>query len=115
MLSLFHCHTFKITVVFLFAQIVLVDDEEDSTGLTDRGRYPVDLQLEWVLGKMPQKEFRMERLAPKLQSLVLPAGLSIREALERVLRLPAVASKRYLTNKVKAASLSCIFAHVQTL
>lgn len=95
-----HCNTFKITVVFLFAQIVLVDDEEDSTGLTDRGRCPVDLQLEWVLGKMPQKEFKMERLPPKLQSLVLPAGLSIRDALERVLRLPAVASKRYLTNKV---------------
>lgn len=94
---------------------MLVDDEEDSAGLTDRGRCPVDLQLEWVLGKMPQKEFRMERLAPKLQSLVLPAGLSVREALERVLRLPAVASKRYLTNKVRAASPSFIFAHVQRL
>lgn len=96
---------------------MLVDDEEDGTGLTDRGRCPVDLQLEWVLGKMPQKEFKMERLAAKLQSLVLPAGLSIRDALERVLRLPAVASKRYLTNKVCAASLFYIFAstiHVQT-
>uniref|UniRef100_H3CZV5 Phosphoribosylformylglycinamidine synthase n=1 Tax=Tetraodon nigroviridis TaxID=99883 RepID=H3CZV5_TETNG len=81
-------------------KIVLVDDEEQSTGLTDRERCPVDLQLEWVLGKMPQKEFKLQRLAPKLQSLVLPAGLSIRDALERVLRLPAVASKRYLTNKV---------------
>lgn len=104
------CNTFKVTVVFLFAQIVLVDDEEDSAGLTDRGRCPVDLQLEWVLGKMPQKEFKMERLAAKLQSLVLPAGLSIRDALERVLRLPAVASKRYLTNKVCAASPVYIFA-----
>lgn len=113
-----YCNTFKITVVFLFAQIVLVDDEEDSVGLTDGGRCPVDLQLEWVLGKMPQKEFKMERLAPKLQSLVLPAGLSIRDALERVLRLPAVASKRYLTNKVCAASLLYNFAstvNMQTL
>ncbi|TNM87451.1 hypothetical protein fugu_005672 [Takifugu bimaculatus] len=81
-------------------KIVLVDDEEDGAGLTDRGRYPVDLQLEWVLGKMPQKEFKMVRLAPKLQSLVFPVGLSVRDALDRVLRLPAVASKRYLTNKV---------------
>lgn len=96
--------------MFLFVQIVLVDDEEDSTALTQRTRFPVDLQLEWVLGKMPQKEFKMERLAPKLQSLVLPVGLSIRDALERVLRLPAVASKRYLTNKVCAADLSYVFA-----
>lgn len=98
-----HRSTLITTVVCLYAQIVLVDDEEQSTGLTDRERCPVDLQLEWVLGKMPQKEFKLQRLAPKLQSLVLPAGLSIRDALERVLRLPAVASKRYLTNKVCAA------------
>lgn len=81
---------------------MLVDDEQDGGGLTDRGRYPVDLQLEWVLGKMPQKEFKMVRLAPQLQSLVFPVGLSVRDALDRVLRLPAVASKRYLTNKVRA-------------
>lgn len=91
-----------ITALFLFAQIVLVDDaEEDSIALRDRGRYPVDLQLEWVLGKMPQKDFKMVRLAPSLQSLRFPVGLSVRDALDRVLRLPAVASKRYLTNKVR--------------
>lgn len=35
--------------------------------------------------------------------LALPPGLRVRQALERVLRLPAVASKRYLTNKVQFA------------
>lgn len=35
-----------------------------------------------------------------LKPLALPPGLRVRQALERVLRLPAVASKRYLTNKV---------------
>lgn len=79
---------------------MLVDDEGCSGDLADRGRFPVDLQLEWVLGKMPQKEFRMERLTPTHQPLALPAGLTVKEALDRVLRLPAVASKRYLTNKV---------------
>ncbi|KAJ0065302.1 hypothetical protein NL108_007017, partial [Boleophthalmus pectinirostris] len=64
------------------------------------GRCPVDLQLEWVLGKMPQKDFKMERVSPKHKALVLPPELTVREALDRVLRLPAVASKRYLTNKV---------------
>lgn len=80
-------------------QILLVDEEGDKEA--DRGRCPVDLQLEWVLGKMPQKLFKMERVAPNLQPLSLPAGLTVKDALERVLRLPAVASKRYLTNKVR--------------
>lgn len=117
---------------------------------------PVDLELDWVLGKMPQKvhgvgagggcwdrrlcfplswpiyptcalspvcpalpkvltpllpsvlqEFFLQRSCPLLQPLVLPTGLSVRQALERVLRLPAVASKRYLTNKVLPALLPC--------
>ncbi|KAM4739676.1 phosphoribosylformylglycinamidine synthase isoform 2-T2 [Anableps anableps] len=80
-------------------KIVLVDDEGGSGEQGDGVRHPVDLQLEWVLGKMPQKEFKMERLAPTHQRLRLPSGLTIRDALQRVLRLPAVASKRYLTNK----------------
>lgn len=42
----------------------------------------------------------MERLAPSLQPLSLPSSLSVLSALEGVLRLPSVASKRYLTNKV---------------
>lgn len=79
---------------------MLVDDEGGRGDGADRGRSPVDLQLEWVLGKMPQKEFKMERLTPTHQPLALPAGLKVKDALDRVLRLPAVASKRYLTNKV---------------
>ncbi|XP_038056272.1 phosphoribosylformylglycinamidine synthase-like [Patiria miniata] len=62
--------------------------------------YPVDLELEWVLGSMPRKVFNMERVKPKLKPLDLPADLTVRDAINRVLRLPSVASKRYLTNKV---------------
>lgn len=83
---------------------MLVDDEEGACDRADGAPSPVDLQLEWVLGKMPQKEFKMERLASSLQPLALPAGLKVKDALDRVLRLPAVASKRYLTNKVRATS-----------
>ena len=79
--------------------------DEEGGDAASGGRCPVDLQLEWVLGKMPQKEFVMERVAPALQPLVLPTGLTVRDALDRVLRLPSVASKRYLTNKV----LVCLF------
>lgn len=75
-------------------------DDEGGRDHTDGDRCPVDLQLEWVLGKMPQKEFKMERLAQTHQPLTLPAGLTVKDALHRVLRLPAVASKRYLTTKV---------------
>lgn len=88
-------------------RIVLVDDREYAVGRNGHGDAPptppptpVDLELEWVLGKMPRKEFFLQRNPPVLQPLALPPGLSVRQALERVLRLPAVASKRYLTNKV---------------
>lgn len=77
-------------------KIVLVDDSDQQAN----GRHPVDLQLSWVLGKMPQKEFQMERLTPTLLPLTLPDGLKVKDALQRVLRLPSVGSKRYLTNKV---------------
>nr|XP_057929544.1 phosphoribosylformylglycinamidine synthase isoform X2 [Doryrhamphus excisus] len=81
-------------------KIVLVDDEDKGHEAVSGGRHPVDLQLEWVLGKMPQKEFKMEQLTPTHRPLLLPAQLTVKDALARVLRLPAVASKRYLTNKV---------------
>nr|DBA18955.1 TPA: hypothetical protein GDO54_014845 [Pyxicephalus adspersus] len=83
-------------------RIVLVNgsEEDPKPDHSDRNSVPVDLELEWVLGKMPRKEFVLNRVVPDLRPLVLPSSLTIRQALERVLRLPSVASKRYLTNKV---------------
>lgn len=49
---------------------------------------------------MPQKVYNLERAVRSVKELVLPEPLSIYEVLNKVLRLPAVASKRYLTNKV---------------
>ncbi|XP_077559182.1 phosphoribosylformylglycinamidine synthase [Haemaphysalis longicornis] len=63
-------------------------------------RDPVDLDLESVLGDMPRKVFKLDTEAPILKPLSLPPGLQVSEALQRVLRLPSVASKRFLTNKV---------------
>lgn len=133
---------------------MLVDDREWPTGTAGQEDVPptppptpVDLDLDWVLGKMPRKvregrrllpspsprsaphvlchlyaqrsaavltplwpsvlqEFFLQRSLPLLQPLTLPPGLSVRQALARVLRLPAVASKRYLTNKVLPAPWS---------
>ena len=44
--------------------------------------------------------FDLRREQRELSVCELPQGLNVRTALERVLRLPSVASKRYLTNKV---------------
>lgn len=60
----------------------------------------VDLDLEKVLGKMPDKTFEFKRADNKLAPLDLPAGATPAEALQRVLRLPSVCSKRFLTSKV---------------
>lgn len=71
--------------------IVLYDEKDGST--------PVNLDLKKVLGDMPQKTFNLSRVSPKLELLSLPVGLTVRDALERVLRLVSVGSKRFLTNK----------------
>ncbi|XP_077129905.1 phosphoribosylformylglycinamidine synthase [Ranitomeya variabilis] len=83
-------------------RIVLVNGSENDPvpDHSDRNCIPVDLELEWVLGKMPQKEFELSRVTPTLLPLTLPENLSVQHVLERVLKLPSVASKRYLTNKV---------------
>ncbi|UCG87668.1 MAG: phosphoribosylformylglycinamidine synthase, partial [Gemmatimonadota bacterium] len=94
------CDREKVPVAFVGqitgdGKIVLYDDSDDST--------PVNLDLDTVLGDMPQKEFELERVAPQTQPLVLPDGLTIRDALDRVLRLLSVGSKRFLTTKVDRA------------
>ena len=71
---------------------VLVDELDDST--------PVNLSLARVLGEMPQKTFHLDRLPLETAPLSLPQNLRVREALDRVLRLLPVGSKRFLTNKV---------------
>jgi phosphoribosylformylglycinamidine synthase len=74
---------------------VVVKDTRDNT-------VPVDLPLDKVLGKMPQKVFPMTRLYNKPpRALSLPASVTVQMALETgVLRLLSVCSKRFLTNKV---------------
>ncbi len=73
-------------------RIVLYDEKDDST--------PVNLDLEKVLGDMPQKTFTLDRLHTQATPLQLPEDITIKSALERVLRLVSVGSKRFLTNKV---------------
>ncbi len=76
-------------------RVVVHDAHDDTT--------PVDLTLEDVLGDMPRKTFRDQRRAPQVAPLELPAGLTALAALDRVLRLLSVGSKRFLTTKVDRA------------
>jgi len=73
-------------------RIVLHDERDGST--------PVNMELEHVLGSMPRKTFHLQRIPPRLEPLVLPPGVTVVDALHRVLRLVSVGSKRFLTNKV---------------
>jgi phosphoribosylformylglycinamidine synthase len=59
----------------------------------------VNLDLKKVLGEMPQKTFAFDRVKQALEPLRLD-GVTVKDALERVLRLLSVGSKRFLTNKV---------------
>jgi len=62
--------------------IVLHDAVDNST--------PVNLDLSKVLGEMPQKTFRLERMRPEFEPLRLPEDIRLRDAIERVLRLVSV-------------------------
>ncbi len=72
--------------------IVLYDEFDKSI--------PENLELAKVLGDMPQKVFRLDRKKTLLKPLELPKDLTVPQALDRVLRLVSVGSKRFLTNKV---------------
>jgi phosphoribosylformylglycinamidine synthase len=72
--------------------IVLHDETDGST--------PVNLSLDKILGDMPRKTFRLTRMKRDLTPLELPEGLTVRDALDRVLRLVSVGSKRFLVHKV---------------
>ena len=72
---------------------VVVRDSND-------GSVPVDLPLELVLGKMPQKTFVDEHITPQLLPLNIPSDVTTAMALDRVLRLLSVGSKRFLVHKV---------------
>lgn len=73
-------------------RIVVHDEQDDSI--------PVDLELSKILGKMPQKIFTDEHIDIDLKPLDLPNDLTIKQSLDRVLRLVGVGSKGFLVHKV---------------
>lgn len=76
-------------------------DLEQALNASNRSEVsPFDLELKYVLGDMPKRTYDLKREQTPLKELSLPKGLLLDEALERVLSLVAVGSKRFLTNKV---------------
>ncbi|KAF5184241.1 Phosphoribosylformylglycinamidine synthase [Thalictrum thalictroides] len=84
-------------------RVVLVDtlavEECRSRGLPPP-RPAVDLELKTILGDMPQKHFECNRVVQPLEPLDIAPGTTLMDALKRVLRLPCICSKRFLTTKV---------------
>jgi hypothetical protein len=50
---------------------------------------------------MPRKKFRFDRRSDALEPLDIAPNVTVYDALKRVLKLPAVCSKRFLTSKVR--------------
>ncbi len=80
-------------------KVVLLDEMAGSDAPLYQ-KTPVDLDLAFVLGKLPPLVLEDRTTERKLSRLVLPDGLSLKDALERVLRLPKVCSKGFLVNHV---------------
>lgn len=66
---------------------------------SESGETPVELNLEQILTKMPQKTFESVRRPKELKPLELP-DVTVGEAIEAVFRLPSVGSKGFLVDKV---------------
>lgn len=71
---------------------LVVEDGEAATAETAR---PVDMPMAVLLGRAPRMQRVAEHAAPELTAWD-PAGVAVAEAFERVLQLPAVASKSFL-------------------
>ncbi len=73
-------------------RFVVYDEQDDSI--------PVDLDLDKVLGNIPQKTFKDQHINHSHKPVKLPKNLTVEQALHRVLKNLTVGSKRFLTNKV---------------
>ncbi len=76
-------------------RFVVHDAWDDST--------PVDLELDELLGDIPQKTFTDNHADPQLAPLAIPEDTDFRTLLTDVLHLVSVGSKKFLTSKVDRA------------
>ncbi|MBN2181442.1 MAG: phosphoribosylformylglycinamidine synthase [Sedimentisphaerales bacterium] len=93
------CPMYIIGEVSSDGKLVLTDKNAPSDAPRER-RVPIDLDMEFLLANLPEMTIDCRSAARKLSSLKLPQGLTVYDALERVLRLLKVGSKHFLTRKV---------------
>lgn len=81
--------------------VMLIEGEmnggKEENNSTD---HPFNMHLDDILGKMPQKEYKLNTEVKKLRPLILPESLNFQDALRNLLSVVSVGSKRFLTNKV---------------
>jgi phosphoribosylformylglycinamidine synthase len=75
--------------------VIGVAEEDKRLVLNDGGTKAIDLPLQVLFGKPPKMERSFTRTASKASEIDL-SGITIAEAVERVLRMPSVASKSFL-------------------
>ncbi|KAL6637031.1 hypothetical protein ACP70R_024603 [Stipagrostis hirtigluma subsp. patula] len=73
-----------------------------------------EFELEKVIGDIPQQTFEFKRISEVMEPLVIGPDVTLMDALKRVLRLPSVCSKRFLTTKADR-SVTGLVAQQQTV
>ncbi len=75
-------------------------DRNASADAPREEKTPIDLDMGFLLADLPKMTINCQRKERQLRPLEIPGNLTIRDALDMVLRLPKVASKGWLTHKV---------------
>lgn len=102
------CPISFVGVVTGHGKVTLVEHEAPNNfekallpnAMKDYGNPPFDLELYHVMNEVPKRLYELTEKPIPRQKLKLPDNLHIADALERVLSIVAVGSKRFLTNKV---------------
>jgi len=93
---------------------LVVTDSNAPDDASREQKTPIDVSMKFLLADLPRMTIDCKTVARKLSPLRLPEALTVAEALERVLRLPKVASKHFLTRKVDR-SVGGLIARQQTV
>lgn len=107
------CPMYVIGQVTSDGKLVLTDKDAPDNAPREQ-RIPIDMDMEFLLANLPEMTIQCENVPRRLNSLKLPEGLSVLDALERVLRLLKVGSKHFLTRKVDR-SVGGLSAQQQTV
>ena len=94
-------------------KLVLTDKDAPDAAPREQ-KVPIDVDMEFLLANLPETTIDCESVPRQLSPVKPPEGLSVLNALERVLRLLKVGSKHFLTRKVDR-SVGGLSAQQQTV